>query len=214
MANPGIRYVFPTENVPGQELLDLINHANSYLNNETFTAISRATLATVIESAREVLGTNSTNILIDSVETAIYELTAAVDGLVLVAELEAARVRLQSLINQMDALNEADLTPASWTSLQQALSAALGVLEREDIAAINAAFGILNTAFDQLVQRQPIPPIPGPSDDDDDDKKPGNGGNQNLPQTGQSSSISILTSGGLLLALGLVIAVKDKKKFE
>ena len=214
MANPGIRYVFPTENVPGQELLDLINRANSYLNNETFTATSRATLAAVIESAREVLGTNSTNILIDYVEAAIYELTAALDGLILVAELEAARERLQNLINQITELDETDFTPASWIILQEALYAALEVLESEDLADINAAFEALYAAFDELVEL-PIEEEPQKPENGENggSGNGGNGGNQNLPQTGHALPIAV-PMGGFLLILGLVIAAKDKKKFE
>jgi len=221
MTNPGVRYVFPTESVPGQELLDLINRANSYLNNETFTVTSRANLATVIENAREVLGTNSTNILIDYVEATIHELTSAIDGLVLVADVEAARERLQNLINEVNELAEADFTPVSWLILQEALYTALEVLDSEDLADINTAFEALYAALDELVE---LPPGNGGNGNGGNGNGGngnggsgnggnGNGGNQNLPQTGHALPIAV-PIGGFLLILGLVIAAKDKKKFE
>ena len=239
MTNPGVRYVFPTESVPGQELLDLINRANSYLNNETFTVTSRANLATVIENAREVLGTNSTNILIDYVEATIHELTSAIDGLVLVTDVEAARERLQNLINEVNELAEAEFTPASWLILQEALYTAVEVLDSEDLADINTAFEALYAALDELVE---LPPGNGGNgnggngnggnDNGGNDNggngnggngnggngnggssNGGSGGNQNLPQTGHALPIAV-PIGGLLLILGVVIAAKDKKKFE
>ena len=196
-ANPGLREVFPTENVPELEqarlrLQALINRTESYLDNETFTTTSQTALKAAREKALLVLGSDN----IDAINDAYQELQAAFNGLVLIAELEAAREDLQKLINRINELDESDFTPQSWTLLQEALRIALAALESEDIDAINAAFEGLYVAFNELEALQP---------------EPENG--PNLPAAGQNSTIAAF-AGGLLLALGLVIALKDQKKFE
>ena len=78
-------------------------------------------------------------------------LSTAVEFVVEEAEdLEGARLALQALINQVEALDESDFTPESWSVLQEALEAAVEALASEDVDFINEVAANLREARDEL----------------------------------------------------------------
>ncbi len=135
------------------ELLAQIAAAEA-LNEADYTADSWTALAAALANAKEALNSKMQTV----VDKAAVELKAAIEALVEKQEPPVVDyTELQKQIAAAEALNEADYTAASWSTLKSALSAAKAALSAEDQATVDAAAAALKAAIAAL-EKKPVEP--------------------------------------------------------
>ena len=127
---------------------------------------------------------------------------------------------LHALLEEVDALDSADYTAASWSSLRDALTQARIVYNDADAEQneIDSVLAALQTAKEQLVEASDEPTDPG-TDDDNDPSDPGGKPTDPAPgedDTGGGCSGSAIGGGAALSALligagAVVIATRRRK---
>ena len=126
---------------------------------------------------------------------------------------------LHALLEEVDALDSADYTAASWSSLREALTQARIVYNDADAEQneIDSVLAALQTAKEQLVEASDEPTDPG-TDDDNDPSDPGEPTDPapGEDDTGGGCSGSAIGGGAALSALligagAVVIATRRRK---
>ena len=129
-------------------LSDLIAEAEA-LNEADYTTGTWNTLETALEAAKTVIANeNATQQDIDDAADALRD---AIDGLI----KRGDKTELNSLIEEAEALDEADYTIGTWAALIEALEAAKDVASDVDAtqAEVDEAKAALEAAMDNLIKR-------------------------------------------------------------
>ncbi|GED17488.1 S-layer homology domain-containing protein [Aneurinibacillus migulanus] len=153
-ARTGLTPVDSVDKSALQTKVSAINHAN--LNEADYTPASWQILQDVLTVAQTVLNDPATNQA--EVDRALKALETALEGLVPSIPDGVNKAALQVKVAEVDHenLKKADYTPASWQTLQDALTVARTVLNDPDAtqADVDAAKAALDTARNGL---KPVP---------------------------------------------------------
>ena len=134
------------EVVDKSDLIELLDYVLNDLRREEYTPDSIGAVLQWLEIA--ILARNNQNATQAEVDYAYAKLSEAVGALVKVTA-PVDKSALEGLVADAGKLDESKYTMESWAALEAALSAALGILGKEDAteAEVNEAFADLQTAI-------------------------------------------------------------------
>lgn len=145
-------------------LSDLVKEADR-LKKKNYTSGSWKAFAKALDAAKEALANEAATA--QEKAEAERNLKAAMDALVKAADTEA----LETLVQEAEALNEADYTSESWNTLAEALKAARQLLADGDVSQeeVDKAAAAIEKAVESLEKKPEDKPDDKPDDDDDSD---------------------------------------------
>lgn len=143
----------PTPVVDKTQLNLVVSEASS-IHLDDYTTDSAKALSTALSKAKEVL--SNAKATQEQVNTAKDNLRNAIDNLVEKPEVpKVDKSALQSAVDSVSSLKQADYTTASWSKLQTALTNAKAVLDNKDAtqSQVDAQVTALNNAKSALVKK-------------------------------------------------------------
>lgn len=171
------------------------------LDLSIYTKESSKTLTDLIVKAEAVLkDDNAEQKIVDELERNI---DLEISNLV----MKGDKSKLNSKIEEVKALKQADYTSASWNTLNEALTKAKETIANEEANqdSVDEALSNLEAAIKGLVKK---------TVEENPNNNGGNNGsnsNNNLPQTGGLDSSYIMALGILIIAVGTIVMKKRKK---
>lgn len=192
-----------------ENIVAILNKAKQ-LDLSIYTTESSKTLTDLIVKAEVVLkDDNVEQTIVDELEKNIeFEISNLV--------MKGDKSKLNSKIEEVKALTQADYTSASWNTLSEALTKAKETVANEeaDQDSVDEALSNLEAAIKGLVKKtvdEENPNNNGGNNGSNNGNNNGNSSNNNLPQTGGIDYSYLIVIGMLTIAAGVIVIKKRKE---